>query len=377
MSDNLREGLGQSAADAVSAAASGELRALGQTLELLRGQLDTLSGTVGASGAEAAGQIRAAGADFAQAAGDIKAAFEQLTTRVDGVGARLSEQNEAAGRAQAETLERILAQLEQTQAGGAEAMGAAVRSLQGAGAEAATRLQQGLGEALAMGVAESRAVFHSVLEESGDAFRDSALGLSRAVGDAAGRVEQAGAAIERGGRSAENAASGMQGVADGARAASTALGDAAQGFGAAATPVAQAARSINEAAGRVAQSLQDSRTAEIAALSEMRTLAEGVRQTHTAAEAAWRDYRARFEGVDKSLEGAAIKLVETLDTSLKSFGAFASKFDSELAKSVSKLDNKAAVIEDHAEGLEETLEALKKYAASLDRFTRRPLEAAE
>src|SRR5206468_3837431 len=36
MSSNLREGLGQGAADAVNAAASGELRALGHTLEALR-----------------------------------------------------------------------------------------------------------------------------------------------------------------------------------------------------------------------------------------------------------------------------------------------------------------------------------------------------
>ncbi len=370
MSRNLSEGLGQSAADAVSAAASGELRALGQTLEGLRVQLDGLGGAVAGSGEEAARQIRAAGADFAQAATDIREAFGRLTGEVDGVGVRLAEQGEASARQQTEMLGRLLDGLERTQASGADAMGAAVLSLATAGASAAETMQRDLTQALATGVQESQVIFRHALEESGTGLRDSAGEIGRAVGAAALSVERAGAAFEVGGRHAETAAKAMLGAADSARDASGSLGEAARGFAAAATPVAQAAQGVNSAAERIAKAVDDRRAADAEALAALSALATGVRETQGAAEAAWRDYRARFEGVDRALEQAAVKLTETVGDSLSRFSDFARDFDGELSKSVGKLSGSLTTVDDHVGELEETTAALRDYARALDDYTR-------
>ena len=367
MSEGLREGLGQSAADAVSAAASGELRALGQTLNALREQLESLGGHVGASGEDASRQIRAAGADFREAAENIRAAFEQLAGQVDGLGARMVEQGDAAARSQSEALERALGQLEAAQARSADAITGAVDALQGAGRAAATGLQQDLSSALTLGVKESQATFRHAVEESGEGLRSAAAGLARAVDEASGRVIDAAGLFQRGGESARAAADSMRGVADRAQEASTALGDASAGFSAAAAPVAQSAQAISSAADRMTKVVEAGRDAEADALRQVNALADSLRQTSSAADGAWRDYRGRFEDVDRSLGAVTVKLSETLGDSIGQFREFAQKVDSNLADAVGRLGASLTAIEDYAESLD-------AYVDSLDEPT---LEAAE
>src|SRR5690606_18189318 len=91
--DRVGDGLGRGAAEAVSAAASGELRALGQTLEGIGGQLDQAGRNVNGSGEDVARQIRMAGEDFATAGRDIREAFASLRSDVDGVGRSLIERS--------------------------------------------------------------------------------------------------------------------------------------------------------------------------------------------------------------------------------------------------------------------------------------------
>ena len=88
----------------------------------------------------------------------------------------------------------------------------------------------------------------------------------------------------------------------------------------------------------------------------MRALAEGVRTTQNAAEQAWRDYRARFEGVDKAMSDATDKLAQTLADSLTEFREFAQNVDREMAAAVGRLSNTMTQIEEYAESLDDYVE---------------------
>jgi len=134
------------------------------------------------------------------------------------------------------------------------------------------------------------------------------------------------------------------------------MSDAAQGFASAAGPVADAARSVGQAAGRVADTVEADRAAAMAALTEMRSLADSIRSTQQSAETAWSDYRARFEGVDQALSKATEKLAETLGDSLTQFRKFAQETDREMAAAVSRLSNTLTQIEEYAESLDDFVE---------------------
>ena len=465
----MSEGMGQSAAKAIAEASGGELRALGQTLGALGERLDTLSATVGSSGDEAARQIRAAGEDFARAAADIRAAFQTLVERVDGLGAKLADQgdaaakvqeqalsrlqegiletlnrsnealveavtalrsaggeaaeamqrelgtalaagvaesqrtfravieesgeglkatsvglsqagagmrtafegltkrvddlgekltlnNEAAAAAQSDTLQRMLHALETAEAQSKRSMTEAVKALQDAGSEATITLQREVGAALTSGVAESLRAFRSAMEEAGEGLRATSAGLARAVGEAAERVEQAGAGFQRSGEGAARTAEAMEGVAGQARAVGNALQDSAKGFTAAAAPVALAVQSVNEAAGRITRALESGGASQEEALRRITMLADGIRETQSAAERAWQDYRVRFEGVDEALESVTVKLGQTLGDSFVEFRRFAVETDKSLGDAVSKLAVTLASIEEYAEALGDYVE---------------------
>lgn len=359
---SMSEGLGQGAAKAVAEASGGELRALGQTLATLGERLDALGSTVNDSGDDAARQIRAAGADFAQAAADIREAFDRLTSQVDGMGAKLTEQGETMAEAQTQSLERLLGGIERAQAQSAEAIGEAVNRLQGAGSAAAETMQRQLGASLEEGVAASRETFRAALEESGDGLRSVADGITASVAAAAKQIESAGADFVRSGQSAARTAEALGEVTGHAKTAAVSMGDASKGFSNAATPVAAAAQAVNEAAGRIVRAMEAGQQSDTQTLEGLRALAEGIRTTQSAAEEAWSDYRARFEGVDKSLENTTVRLGETLGESFNEFRRFAADTDSALSAAVGKLATTLTTIEEYAEALEGYVEQAKRSA---------------
>lgn len=345
---SVTQGIGAGAKEAIEKVSGDQLRGLSDTLAGLSHRLDAISGAVGRSGDDAAVQIRAAGEDFARAATDIRVAFDRLAGQVDGLGGRLAEQGEAAARAQGEAL-----------AASAAAIGDAVRALQAAGAQAAEAMQREVSASLAQGVAESQRTFRAALSESGEALRATAAALVQAVGQAAERIERAGVGMSRTGESAARTAQAMEVVTGAAREAAAALDQAAAGLAGAAQPVAEAVRSVDEAAGKISQALETNQAAEAEALAALRELAEGIRKTHAAAEAAWTAYRARFEGVDKALEQTTVRLGQTLGDSFDQYRQFAQDTDAALAAAVSKLATSLSAIEDYAAALDEHVEATR------------------
>ncbi len=359
LNDNMTsvtQGIGAGAKEAIEKVSGEQLQGLSNTLAGLSERLDAVGQSVDRSSGDAAEQIRRAGEDFARAATDIREAFTQLTTQVDGMGTRLGEQGEAASAAQKEALSKIMGGIEDAQARSTAMITHAVTALEAAGTAAAGSLQQRVREGLEEGVKASQATFRVAIEESGQALRETTGSLSKAVGEAAQQVERAGVGFAQSGERAAQTADAMRSVTDNARSVAASLTDAAQGFTSAANPVAMAAQSVNQAAQQLAQTVAADRAADAVALGQMTALAEGVRATQEAAEEAWREYRSRFEAVDRALAAVAEKLAETLGDSLTEFRKFAQDTDREMASAVSRLGNTLTQLEDYAGSLDDYVE---------------------
>lgn len=357
---DMGKGLGDRAIDAINDTSGGELRALSQTLSVLGEKLNALSESVGSSGDDAARQIRAAGEDFAGAARDIRDAFDRLTANVDGLGGKLTEQSEAAAKAQSDSMAIALKDMEAMQAKSSETMLEAVKALQSAGTEAALTMQKQVGDAMATGVSESQHLFRTAMEESGEGLRSVSAGLTKAVGDAADKIDAASQGFVKSGEGAAQTAEAMSGIVLQSRTVASALDDSARTFVTAAAPLSQAVQAINEASGKIARAVEAGSKSEREALDAMRDLVKEVAATHEAAAVAWQDYRARFEGVDKALEGTVLKLGDTLGDTFASFREFSQKLESEMASAVGKLSNTLAPMEDYAESLDKYVEENRK-----------------
>ncbi|PKP66275.1 MAG: hypothetical protein CVT85_03115 [Alphaproteobacteria bacterium HGW-Alphaproteobacteria-7] len=359
LNDNMTsvtQGIGAGAREAIEKVSGEQLRGLSETLGELRGKLDAIGQSVGNSGADAANQIRLAGEDFSKAASDIREAFDRLAGQVDGMGTRITEQSDAAQAAQQKALADILAGIEDAQARSNTMLTTMLTTLQTAGSEAAGSIQQEVEKTLKSGVEASGETFRKAIEASSGELRDTTKKLSDAVGEAAQQVERASVGFSQSSEKAAQTAEAMRNVTDSARTVATSMSDAAQGFASAAGPVADAARSVGQAAGRVADTVEADRAAAMAALTEMRSLADSIRSTQQSAETAWSDYRARFEGVDQALSKATEKLAETLGDSLTQFRKFAQETDREMAAAVSRLSNTLTQIEEYAESLDDFVE---------------------
>lgn len=363
---SVTQGIGAGAREAIEKVSGDQLRGLSDTLNGLRERLDQIGTAVNNSGDEAAQKIRLAGEDFATAAKDIREAFASLTTQVDSIGKDMTLRGEAANAAQKEALENILESIEAAQTKSVGMVSDILAALRNGSIETVDLMRKEVSGTLKAGVEASQETFRIAIEESGQALKETASSLSRAVGEAAEQAERAAIGLSRTGDGAERTAAAIGSVTDNARVAAAALGEASAGFSQAAAPVAEAARSVNMAASQLTKTISEDRAAGAQAVNEMKGLAEGIRATHSTAEQAWQDYRSRFEGVDKSLAEATDKLAQTLADSLSQFRDFAQKVDREMASAVSRLGNTMTQIEDYAESLDEYVE-----------YTRGAREAAE
>ena len=256
----------------------------------------------------------------------------------------------------------MLEGLSDAQSAAAEALGRAVETLERAGAEAATGLQANVAEALTRSVEASRETFDHALEESGGALREAALGLAKAVEQAAAQINQAKDGFVKSGEGAERAAVALREVATESKVAAGAIGDATKVFAAAAGPVSNAAQSVKEAVGHLSRSVESLQRSEGEALAQLRGLAAEVERMQKATTSAWDDYQARFEGVDESLEAVTVKLGETLGNTFAEFRAFAQQLDTEFAGAVSKLSTSLSQIEEYAEALDAYVDLTTKKA---------------
>jgi hypothetical protein len=366
MSDRLSERFGEGVGRVIETATQGQLGALGQTLEALRAQLEGLSQHVQGSGEDAARQIRAAGADFAQAAQDIREAFSGLSGQVGEIGRAITSDTDTARARQAELLDATMAGLEAANARTADVMAKAADALRGAGTSVAADLQHQMGAAMTVAVRDAEGVIRQAITESGAAFAESGKEMIAAVEQAASRIAALSAAMEKSELHAGHTAVAFQASADSARQAAGSISDAAGGFAVAATPVATAARAFQEAAARISTSLDQSERAAAEALKAMTNLATEIGDTQSSAQEAWTSYRARFDGVDQSLERTLSQMLTAVTDSMGRFQEFAHNVDAEMASAVSRLSKAMATIEENSDSITQLAEAMRDRNTTLE-----------
>jgi hypothetical protein len=344
--DRVGDGLGRGAAQAV---------------------IDRAGRNVNGSGEDVARQIRLAGEDFATAARDIREAFASLRSDVDGVGRSLIERNETMAAAQSSTLEAALAAFNAKEADAAEALADAVRRLGDASDETSKALQSSLAASLHQSLDDIQSVLRQSIVEAGAEFGRAGAELAASVRGAVDRIEEFTASIERSREGADGVAAAFKGTAAESAGAAGSLAVAAAGFAAAAEPVVQSAQALGVVSDRLAATAAEQARAGSEAVESLKTLAAGIRATEEAAADAWRDYRARFEGVDQSLAQSLDRMGGALADALQQLRDFAGKIDQELATAVLRLATPLDAIQDSGE-------AIRQFAASVRPADR---EAAE
>lgn len=364
MSSNLGEKLGEGVGKAIETASSGELRALANTLEALRDQLDRLSQAVGGSGDEAAQKIRAAGADFAQAASDIKEAFAGLTSQVRSLGDTLTGDAQTVRSEQAELHQTAITQLKQALTEAANATAAGTTALEAAAQKATAEIGDRIGDAMNGAMKSAGTTLHDEIESAGARFAEAAKPMIDAIETATSRIAALGGSIEQGQKHAERTAEAFLATSDRAREVAGSMSEAATGFVNAATPVATASRSLQEAASAIRASTEEGQRTTSNMHQAMVELVSEIRNTQEAAAGAWNDYRARFEGVDKSLENVFLQFAEKLGDAMRTFSDFAEKFDAEMGKAVGRLAQTVTVIEENSDSIASLADAMRRSEAA-------------
>ncbi len=353
---SVTQGIGAGAAEAIQKVSGDQLRGLSETLARLNEKLDTIGTAVDKSGEAAADKIRQAGDRFAEAALGIQAAFDKLTTNVGTLGTRMTEQSDAAAKAQDEALARLMAGLQQAQEKSSEALAAAVQALSDASKAAAEDVQKGAVKGLTDAADKNRVLIEGAIAGATQGMSDALASFASSIQAAVRDVDSAGGKFAQSADGAGRSATAMGNVASQAERVAVALNSTSNVLAQASEPMVAAARDTASSVSKIAGSLDAYNAAQTQALGEMKELASGVRQTHSAAETAWRDYRARFEGVDQMLG----KAVDTVTSCLNEFRKFAQDTDRELATAISKLGQIVEPIEEYAESLDEMVSEMRK-----------------
>jgi ABC-type transporter Mla subunit MlaD len=359
MGQNLREGMGQGAADAVNAAANGELRALGHTLEALRTKLDGMNDQVTSSSANAANQIRLAGADFAEAAKLIKDAFEQLTARVGNLGQSLTDHTEVVTQRQSALVDQAMTAFTLAHEEATNSITAAIRTMSEAGRASATHIKDEVSSAITSATEESRSILRAAVSETSKGFVQAGQNMVDSVNQSVTQIGNFARSIERSEKSAADTAAAFQTAAGGARALAVTMSDAAKGFQLASTPVNTAAQAIQDAARSISRIISEVSGAQNSALEQIRVLANGLKETNTAAKDAWHDYQSRFAHVDEDLQKTLEQLTQSLAAAMEDFRKFAQNVDSEMSKAVGRFSQSLGAIEEHAEVLSDFVEVAR------------------
>lgn len=354
--EKMSQGLNSGVSEAIREASGGELRALAQTLGALSQQLDGMRSTIGASGDDAARQIRAAGADFAQAAETIREAFLQLTEKVGGIGDNIARQSEEASQVQSDLLQKMMEGLAETQAQAQQTLHGAVAALQQAGSEVADTIGTRTRDAIEASVAEGGKVLGDAISSASENIREALTGMITAVSGAATQVERAQRGFERSGEQAERSAETLSSLSTQAGDVSSVLGEAARSLGSAATPVVDAVRLASEAAERIEQVLRTGQEADTQTIIEFRELAATIRRAQEEAGNTFQSYQARFAQLDKELGDALQGLGQHMTGAFDEFRKFAVQFDAALGQAVSKLGTSLGAIEDYAGSLDALVE---------------------
>lgn len=355
---NLGAQFGKGAGDAITGAAGEHLASLGATLQGLRGQLAAVGSEVQSSGGDAANQIKAAADQFSTAAMNIRDAFEALSSKIAGIGDAVAARNEEIHSNHAEARQKDQASFDASRTAFAGVIGGATEALAEAGRRSAELLQAGLDNAVKNSTEEAAKILQDAIAAAGTGFGEAGQHLISAVRDAADQVKAYAEAIDRSRAGAERAATVLDNTATSAGGIAGSLGEAASALREAALPVAGNSRALASAATEMSRSLASHNESAVALLNETRSLSEGIKATQESAEAAWRDYRNRFDGVDRSLGETVERMSVGLGDAIGTLRDFVAQLDRDLADIVGKITTPLDTISELAESIESFAERL-------------------
>lgn len=275
---------------------------------------------------EADRQIEEAVKRFSKASEEMRQSFGELNRNFEAVAQRMRADSEEAGQIAHERISNLMTNMENMMGSMQQNISQAAGQITHSTVEAAQNSAR-IGQ---VALEDSFSKFASRFEEVGGPLVDS--------------MGKAGDAISQ---SSDNLLSSQQSIGDHARAItniaeqsseiSTAFGHIANDMRAASDPVRQSADAISNATNNIENIIRGQAALSEEANQKVSQLAEALADTSRSAETAWREYRARFEEVDKSLAQAVSNLTNASQEHAQSLNDRVGDVDKALAEGVAKL----------------------------------------
>jgi ABC-type transporter Mla subunit MlaD len=317
---------------------------LSTAMQPLSKAVSDLSGSLGEMNQEALEKMTsefgenirgAAGAEMQALAGTLEEIRNTLTSLSAGIGTA----SEGFGQQMADAATRI-----------DETLSEAVAAMRGQSEEAAEAMNvqmsaslEGLQETVSSAGSEMADKFHAAssgIEEVLAPFTRELSSFTETVSGLEGQFSSQRQAFETLLGHMQEAASVLEGSVEGMRQAGEPIAQTAEQF-------AQAAERIRS----VSDEFQETQR-EFSALGEI------MNTTSTTLRSSWEDYQTRFENVDTSLASVFEKLSEGLDSQIKYVADFVRGLDAQLDKAMRSLSG----------GVEELTEAVEQVSDSADRI---------
>jgi ABC-type transporter Mla subunit MlaD len=345
-------------------AAGEEMTTLAEVLKTTTETLKNLRQDLADSGEKFAQRLDVASAAFAEL---IRKAAGDLGRVTDGGRDAIQEAMEALVRAS----EDMRKQMERN-AGNAGA--AATAALEAAMKEVLVNLS-GQMEAFKAALTEFQLSLARSGKKSADDANDVVNGTKRAADDMANAVRESFTDLLRALRgdtervsvaltSAEQTFARVAGAAketvDQSNAAAMAFGRVAESVEKSSRPLVESAGRIEGAVERLSGAVGQASASVEASQASARELANRLGETLGRLEAVWRGYSERFEGVDAALAASVRALTEQTEQYQSRLREFVAQIDSDLGKSVTKLEAVATNLSQGVDDLSDHLETLIK-----------------
>ena len=336
--------IGKELGEALSKNAGAEMQQLASALTDMTGNLSSIHQKLDESGKAANDQIASAARDFALASEQMKTAFGGLNDQIGGMGAKLTSEAEGVADRNAVLLAAAAEALEKATSRTSETMGRAID------------------DALSQASKKSAETMEGAFAEFGKRFGDAGSELVETISTATTQMEKIAASIERSTTAADRHANKLIDAGTAAEGISTALSSAASEFKAATSPIREATASVNTAVTRVQELLAAHGEVTGRQSQAMSEISDKLGETAEAATKAWREYRSRFEDVDKALAAALDKIKDASGEHASALNEQTGRIDKALADAVDRLKSALDPLSDLAESMEDLIGRLRDRA---------------
>lgn len=351
--------LGEGVGDAINNIAGGEIRALGNVLAELKGELSGMSSKLSEGGDIAADQLKDAATQLRSVSEGFQEKFngfaEQLNTFSTAQSERMTEALDQLAAASTDASRQIndgveasVGKVAGTLEGGAEKLNAAAEQnaaimgemsgrLESLTAEIGVSARKQMDEALGAAAEESREAAKRASTLMTEAYEEASENWVEALSESLGRLEALKAGFDKAVSAVRTHSDAISKAADGTATSANALVSSARSLEGVAGPIADATSKLHGASSSVERAVSEL-TSQAKSSSELiETVAEEMNETSQAATEAWQAYQDRFDGVDDDLEKVLNQISAALDQNAARLTEYVTQVDGQLAKAVTNL----------------------------------------